>query len=62
MMMNLDAAKELEHQNLLVQIFLTYLLKDEPQSFKEAMSSSEAPYWKEAINNEVESILKNHMW
>ena len=37
--------------------FLTYLLEDEPQSFKEAMSSPEAPYWKEAINDEVESIL-----
>ena len=33
--------------------FLTYLLEDEPQSFKEAMSSPEAPYWKEAINDEV---------
>ena len=26
------------------------------------MSSLEAPYWKEAINDEVESILQNHMW
>ena len=26
------------------------------------MSSPEAPYWKEAINDEVESILKNHTW
>ena len=42
--------------------FLTYLLEDEPQSFKEAMSSLEAPYWKELINDEVESILKNHTW
>ena len=42
--------------------FLTYLLEDEPQSFKEAMLSPEAPYWKEAINDEVESILHNHTW
>ena len=42
--------------------FLTYLLEDEPQRFKEAMSSPEAPYWKEAINDEVESILQNHTW
>ena len=42
--------------------FLMYLLEDEPQSFKESMSSPEAPYWKEAINNEVKSILQNHMW
>ena len=26
------------------------------------MSSPEAPYWKQAINDEVESILKNHTW
>ena len=42
--------------------FLTYLLEDEPQIFKEAMSSLEAPYWKEATNDEVESILQNHTW
>ena len=42
--------------------FLTYLLEDEPQSFKEVMSSPEAPYWKEAINDEVESIWQNHTW
>ena len=44
------------------QDFLTYLLEDEHQSFKEAISSPEGPYWKEAINDEVESILKNHTW
>ena len=38
------------------------MLEDEPQSFKESMSSPEAPYWKEAINDEVESILQNHTW
>ena len=38
------------------------MLEDEPQSFKEAMSSPEAPYWKEAINDEVESILQNYTW
>ena len=26
------------------------------------MSSPEAPYWKEAINDEVKSILQNHTW
>ena len=26
------------------------------------MSSPEAPYWKEAINDEVASILQNHTW
>ena len=26
------------------------------------MTSPEAPFWKEAINSEVESILSNHTW
>ena len=42
--------------------FLTYLLENEPRTFKEVVTSPEAPFWKEAINNEVESILSNHTW
>ncbi|CAL8118819.1 unnamed protein product [Prunus armeniaca] len=42
--------------------FLTYLLENEPQTYKEAMTSPEAPFWKEAINVEVESIMQNHTW
>ena len=38
------------------------MLENEPQTFKEAMKSSEAQYWKEAVNSEVESILNNHTW
>ena len=26
------------------------------------MSSSESIYWKEAVNSEIESILRNHTW
>ena len=40
--------------------FLTYLLENEPQSFNEAMSTPEAPMWKEAVNSEIESIMQNH--
>ena len=40
--------------------FLTYLLENEPQSFKAAMTGPEAPQWKEAVNNEIESIMQNH--
>ena len=38
------------------------MLENEPQTFKEAMSTPEAPFWKEAINDEIESIMKNHTW
>ncbi|KAH9736282.1 hypothetical protein KPL71_018042 [Citrus sinensis] len=42
--------------------FLTYLLENESQSFKEAVTSAEGTLWKEAINSEVESILQKHTW
>ena len=38
------------------------MLEDEPQIFKEATLSLEAPYWKETINDEVEFIFQNHTW
>ena len=42
--------------------FISFLTKNEPQTYKEGMSSPEASLWKEAINSEVESILHNHTW
>ena len=42
--------------------YLTYILDNEPKTFKEAMLTLEAPFWKEAINNEIESIMHNHTW
>ena len=42
--------------------YLTYMLDNEPKTFKEAMSTPEAPFWKEAINSEIESIMHNHTW
>ena len=37
-------------------------MESEPTSYKEAMSSLEARFWKEAINSEIESILQNNTW
>ena len=42
--------------------FVILLLENEPQTFKAVMSSSESTYWKEVVNNEIESILSNHTW
>ena len=42
--------------------FLTNLVENEPQTFKEAMSSLEASYWKKALNSEIKSILQNYTW
>ena len=41
---------------------LMYLLENEPRILKKAVISLEAPFWKEAINSEVESVLSNHTW
>ena len=40
----------------------TFMVENEPQTFKEAMSTPEAPSWKEAINSEIDSIMQNHTW
>ena len=42
--------------------FLTFMLEDEPKTFKEAMSSPESFHWKEAVNSEIESIMHNNTW
>ena len=40
--------------------FITFLLENEPQTFKEAMSLSDSSFWKKAVNSEIDSILSNH--
>ena len=42
--------------------FYTYLIEDEPSSYTEAISSTEALFWKDAIKTELDSILKNQTW
>jgi len=42
--------------------FFTYLVEGDPSSFKEAMDSSESPFWKEAIDSEIKSIMENNTW
>ena len=49
-------------ENNLGDGFFTFLVESEPTSYKEAISSLEAPFWKEAINSEIESILQNNTW
>ena len=42
--------------------FVKFLLESEPQTFNEAMLSSDSTSWKEAVNSEIESILGNQTW
>lgn len=40
--------------------FFTFLVEGEPKTYKEGMLSLDAPFWKEAINDEYETILQNN--
>lgn len=42
--------------------YLTYILDNEPRTIQEALSNPEAPFWKEAIKDEIDSIMHNHTW
>ena len=42
--------------------FYTFLVDDNPISYKEVITSSDAPLWKEAFNSKIESIMHNHTW
>ena len=37
-------------------------VEDDPKTYKEAMSSRDATFWKETINDEMDSIMSNHTW
>ncbi|KAL6345701.1 hypothetical protein AAG906_017440 [Vitis piasezkii] len=42
--------------------FYTFLIDQDPRSYKEAITSPNAPFWKEAINSEIKLIMYNHTW
>ncbi|KAK4400771.1 Retrovirus-related Pol polyprotein from transposon TNT 1-94 [Sesamum angolense] len=42
--------------------FVTYNIEDDPVTFKDAMASSEAKQWKEAVKSEMDSIVSNGTW
>ena len=44
------------------EVIFSINLDDDPKTFTEAMSSRDAPLWKEAVNDEMDSILGNGTW
>ncbi|GJT45275.1 retrovirus-related pol polyprotein from transposon TNT 1-94 [Tanacetum coccineum] len=42
--------------------FVSFMVENEPTSYREAVNSSEGLRWKEAIKSEIDSILQNHTW
>jgi len=41
---------------------MAFLAENVPRTYSEAMSTRDAPFWKEAVNNEIDSILKHHTY
>lgn len=41
---------------------LAYLIYNDPQKYNEVTTSLNAPFWKEAIQIELDSTLKIHTW
>ncbi len=39
-----------------------YSIEDDPKTFQEAMASRDVTFWKEAIDDEMSSILENNTW
>ncbi|GKB30245.1 retrovirus-related pol polyprotein from transposon TNT 1-94 [Tanacetum coccineum] len=44
------------------KVIFSINIDDDPKTFSEAMSSRDAPLWKEAVNDEMDSILGNWTW
>src|SRR2546430_396664 len=44
------------------EIPYVFSLETNPKSFKEAMASRDAAFWKQAVNDEMDSILENNTW
>ncbi|GJX18978.1 retrotransposon protein, putative, ty1-copia subclass [Tanacetum coccineum] len=42
--------------------FVSFMVENEPTSYREAVTSSEGHQWKEAIKSKIDSILNNHTW
>ncbi|KAE8686443.1 hypothetical protein F3Y22_tig00111061pilonHSYRG00022 [Hibiscus syriacus] len=43
-------------------VLLKLTSDEDPKTFKEAIISIDASFWKSAINDELESIMSNHTW
>nr|GEW35691.1 hypothetical protein [Tanacetum cinerariifolium] len=39
-----------------------YSIEEDPRTYNEAMQSRDADFWKEAIDDEIRSIMKNNTW
>nr|AGU70133.1 CRK [Tarenaya hassleriana] len=46
----------------MTQLAYVYNIEGDPRTFDEAMRSQDVAFWKEAINDEMDSIMINNIW
>ena len=49
-------------QVVLNKIPIVFNTEDNPKTFEEAMASRDSAFWKEVVNDEMDSILSNNTW
>ena len=47
---------------VLNKISIVFNTEDDPKSYEEAMGSRDLAFWKEVVNDEMNSILSNNTW
>ena len=45
-----------------IQYQYCFNIEEDPRTYSEAMASQEVAFWKEAINDEMDSIMQNNTW
>ena len=51
-----------DRDNILNKMPILLNVEEDPKTFNEAMTSRDASFWKEAINDEMDSIISNQTW
>ncbi|KAH9656699.1 hypothetical protein KPL70_022787 [Citrus sinensis] len=51
-----------DRKNVLNKVPLLLNIEKDPKTFSEAMSSRDASFWREAVNDEMDSIMSNQTW
>ena len=44
------------------KIPIILLIEDDPKTYNEAVASRDSAFWKDAIQDEMDSIMSNHTW
>nr|GEU60637.1 hypothetical protein [Tanacetum cinerariifolium] len=60
--LNIKEAKKATTEESFGPDFVSFMVENEPTSYREVITSSKGHQWKEAIKSEIDFILQNHTW